>query len=318
MKEVDFKLRPAGSPSLPEEIRSVSSGQIVSDSNYLYLMMDGQVLSSPNNETAYSFLSLLSECFKHKSGFCGYDNQWIKLLCGNFDLSELNDIKRKYSFKSGKFRVFVFRVISDNSKDSSPSLFFNLLPLEETDVFLPFDQNTFVIVKDEKETDEDDNLDFAAAVIDTINTETGIILKAGIGRYVSNLSDLSASYDEAVSALNTGERFRLSDSVFSFNRLKVERIVEMIPPEKVNILKSEYLPSGLKKALNDEMLNTVRTFFKNDLNISTTSRELYIHRNTLIYRLDKIKKEIGLDVRKFQDALVFKILVDILRKESIS
>ena len=317
MKEIDFKLRPAGSPSLPEKIRSVSSGQIVSDSNYLYLILEDQVISSPDSEEAYSFLCLLSDCFKH-CDFNGYNNQWINLLCGNYELSGLAEMNSKNMFKYGKFRVFVFRVYSEKCKDSNLSLFSNLLPLEETDIFVPFDQNAFVIIKGETETDEDDNIDFAAAVIDTINTETGIILKAGIGRYVNNLSDLSASYNEAVSALNTGELFHLSESVFSYNSLKVERIVEMIPTEKENILKSEYLSAGLKKALTDEMLNTVRTFFKNDLNISTTSRELFIHRNTLIYRLDKIKKEIGLDVRKFQDALVFKILVDILRKESIS
>ena len=90
-----------------------------------------------------------------------------------------------------------------------------------------------------------------------------------------------------------------------------KRMTDLIPPESAKRFREEVIPPGAEKVLTDELIETIRVFFGNDLNLSTTARQLFIHRNTLLYRMDKIRKATGLDLRRFEDAAVFRIMMDI-------
>ena len=90
----------------------------------------------------------------------------------------------------------------------------------------------------------------------------------------------------------------------------------MIPAEKAEKIKKDIITDKSEKVLNEETIETVRAFFRNDLNLSTTARQLYIHRNTLIYRLEKIRKATGLDLKRFEDAAVFRMLMSIQERQT--
>ena len=135
---------------------------------------------------------------------------------------------------------------------------------------------------------------------------TGI--KAGIGREADNAENLRNSYRDAVNALFIGSVYHRQDSVYIYNRQVLERIVDSIPAETKKEIRKEYCQLNMPDSLSDEMLETVRVFFRNDLNLTAASKQLFIHRNTLNYRLDKIRKLSGLDLRCFHDAVVFAVI----------
>ena len=156
---------------------------------------------------------------------------------------------------------------------------------------------------------EEEAAEFAAAVIETAEIETGIRAQAGIGRTTENAAGLRESFLQASAAIETGVRFRLEGPVFVYARQTAERLLSAIPPEERKRLRDELFTPETRKLMNREMTETVDVFFRNDLNLSTAARQLFIHRNTLIYRLDKIRKATGFDLRVFRDAAVFRMLM---------
>ena len=103
-------------------------------------------------------------------------------------------------------------------------------------------------------------------------------------------------------------RYHIQDRVYVYEKQMLERIIDTIPENKKKEIQKSFYGNCRETALSDEMLETVRVFFRNDLNLTAASKQLFIHRNTLNYRLDKIKKEFGLDLRSFGDAVVFRII----------
>ena len=133
-----------------------------------------------------------------------------------------------------------------------------------------------------------------------------------IGRGYSDMTGIRSSYQEASQALETGIRHHSMDHVFSFAAQTMERIVDSIPEKrKKSILQTLFEGRDINR-LPDEMMETVQVFFRNDLNLTAASKQLYIHRNTLNYRLDKIRKDYGLDLRCFQDAVIFRIVSEFM------
>ena len=135
---------------------------------------------------------------------------------------------------------------------------------------------------------------------------TGI--KAGIGREAETADKLRTSYRDALNALSVGNTYHSQDSVYVYEKQTLERIVDSIPAEMKKQIRDEFRQIRAGETFSDEMLETVRVFFMNDLNLTAASRQLFIHRNTLNYRLDKIRKISGLDLRKFHDAVIFSVI----------
>ena len=184
-----------------------------------------------------------------------------------------------------------------------------LIPLEGKDcVVFPGNREAVLLVHTEHKSREEIE-EFAAAAAETVENEAGITCHAGIGRQADSLDQISKSYAEARDALSTGIRHKIPGRVFSFTGLMLERFVDAIPAEKAISLTKDIAPELYGKMMTEEILETIRVFFRNDLNLSTAARQLYIHRNTLLYRMEKIRKATGLDLRKFEDAAVFRILM---------
>ena len=134
-------------------------------------------------------------------------------------------------------------------------------------------------------------------------------VRVSYGTIVQELKEVSRSYKEANMALEVGRVFYGERGVLAYNELGIGRLVHQLPRSLCEMFLKEVLAVNATEMFDDEELVTVYAFFDNNLNISETARKLFIHRNTLVYRLEKIQRKTGLDVRVFEDALTFKIAV---------
>lgn len=170
------------------------------------------------------------------------------------------------------------------------------------------DEKHVILVKAVERTEGYTDLEKTARVIaDTLNMEAMVSVRVSYGTIVEELKDVSKSYKEADMALEVGRVFYEEKTILAYNELGIGRLIHQLPESLCQMFLKEVFDGDVDGMFDDEELQTVFTFFDNNLNISETARQLYIHRNTLVYRLEKIQKRTGLDVRVFDDALTFKI-----------
>jgi carbohydrate diacid regulator len=144
-------------------------------------------------------------------------------------------------------------------------------------------------------------------ILDNLNTESMSRVYIGIGMTAETMKDAAKSYREATMALRVGSIFENDQYVMRYDKLGLGRLIYQLPPTLCNMFLDEVFPKGAYEALDSETLLTISKFFENNLNGSETSRRLFVHRNTLVYRLDKVQKITGLDLRSFDDAVLFKL-----------
>ncbi|MCI9167843.1 MAG: PucR family transcriptional regulator [Dorea sp.] len=170
------------------------------------------------------------------------------------------------------------------------------------------DEKHVILVKAVENTEDYGDLAKTARTIaDTLNMEAMVSVRVSYGTIIEELKDVSKSYKEAAMALEVGRVFYEEKAILAYNELGIGRLIHQLPESLCSMFLKEVFDGDVEGMFDDEELQTVFTFFDNNLNISETARQLYIHRNTLVYRLEKIQKRTGLDVRVFDDALTFKI-----------
>ena len=179
--------------------------------------------------------------------------------------------------------------------------------MEPGDLLVDYSPGLAVLIK--QETDLADAEEFALALLNTLEGEAALKPEAGIGEIHRGTAEWPAALREALAAIRTGREFHLRGPVQVFRKQMLERLLSAIPPEERRAFRSSVFPNGIRKTLTPEMLETVEVFFASDLNLSDTARQMFIHRNTLTYRLDKIRRETGLDLRRFGDAVIFRVLM---------
>jgi len=170
------------------------------------------------------------------------------------------------------------------------------------------DENHIIFIKNLENTEDYKELNhIAKTIVDMLNTEVMINVRVAYGTIVENIKDVSKSYKEATMALDVGRIFYPERKALAYNELGIGRLIHQLPTSLCEMFMQEVFSDNTYAQLDKETLSTVNTFFENSLNISETARKMYVHRNTLVYRLEKIQKITGLDVRVFDDALTFKI-----------
>lgn len=184
----------------------------------------------------------------------------------------------------------------------------SLFPNRAKDFILTIDDENTVLIKELKSIEDYKEVQKTArGIIDTLSSELVVKSYVGIGTIVDNLKDVARSYKEAQIALLVGGIFEGDKHVINYNNLGIGRLIYQLPTTLCKLFLREVFKDGSFESLDQETLNTIQKFFENNLNVSETSRQLYVHRNTLVYRLDKIEKLTGLDLRKFDDAIIFKV-----------
>ena len=184
----------------------------------------------------------------------------------------------------------------------------NIFPDKEKDFVVNIDSDNIVLIKELSENISSDKLDdIAKSVLDTVNSESMCKILIGVSTVAPTINELNNAYKEAQIALDVGRVFEDEKCILNYENLGIGRLIYQLPTKLCELFLSEVLKKDDITLLDNETILTINKFFENDLNVSETSRQLFVHRNTLVYRLEKINKLTGLDLRKFDQAIVFKV-----------
>ena len=305
-----------GIDELPDGLRrliTISPDHCVTCDGSVYVMREQKVIILPDSQEGYDFLRLL----KGRQHAPVSEPENPEELFGRLldDPEYKPDVRtlRKCAVNAEIQRCAVLFRASHPAEKDFLLVFRDIAPLEKKDILIRSGQSDVLLIREIRDTDEEDLADYADALIGTMESEGIPGIKAGIGQPADDLYSLRNSFLQAAGALETGLQYHRNDSVFVYSRLTFERILECIPQEKQKDIIRMVFPENAQP-LTEETLETVRVFFLNDLNLTAASKQLFIHRNTLNYRLDKIKKDYGLDLRNFSDAAVFKIITGLSEK----
>ena len=236
------------------------------------------------------------------------DNFIKNLLMDNLLLVDIYNRAKKLQVENNVRRVvFLIQMVLDKDM-TALEIVRNIFPAKQKDFVTAVDENHIVLVKELREKDKTEDVErYAHTISDTLAGEAMSRGQVAIGTIVTDLKHVSSSYKEAKMALDVGKIFESDKSVINYEKLGVGRLIYQLPLSMCRMFLNEILDGTSIDNFDDETLATVNKFFENHLNVSETSRQLYIHRNTLVYRLDKLQKMTGLDLRNFEDALLFKI-----------
>jgi carbohydrate diacid regulator len=297
-------------------VESPADSQIVKDCNMLKVLEDGEVvyvvIAKGASADAYTMgkvavCQLQNLVIAYKENY-DKNNFFQNLLLDNLLLVDIYNKAKKLRIESVKPRV-VYLIEPQNDKDNiSMELLKNLFDDQEGAYITAVEQKNIIVIKDVKSLDDYEGVEQSAQVIvDMLNSEAMLIAKVAYGTIVPELKEVSKSYKEAKMALDVGKIFYMEKPITAYNTLGIGRLIYQLPINLCRMYIHEIFGDTLPDELDDEMLMTVQKFFDNNLNVSETSRQLYVHRNTLVYRIEKLHQATGLDVRKFDDAMTFKI-----------
>lgn len=273
---------------------------------------DFAVFVEGTDETAAKYASILSITLTNIKQYYDekYDrNNFIKnVVLDNVLPGDIVIKARELHFNAEVSRVvFLIRIVSANDI-SAYDVIQNLFPDKSKDFVFNITETDIVLVKEIKNTVDSKDLEkLARSIADTLSGEFYTRVNVGIGNPVIGVKDLARSFKEAQTALEVGKVFDTDKVIVSYDNLGIARLVYHLPTTLCETFLHEVFKRGSIESLDHETLFTIQRFFENNLNVSETSRKLFVHRNTLVYRLEKIKKLTGLDLREFDHAIIFKI-----------
>ena len=236
------------------------------------------------------------------------DNFIKNLLLDNLLLVDIYSRAKKLRIERDARRIVYLVEINGENDWNLIEVMRNLFPEKGRDFVTAIDENYIILVKELEKNDDITIIEQTAVEIrDTLGTETLTPVKISIGTDVIDLKNVSHSFKEARMALDVAKVFKPESKIINYASLGIGRLIYQLPVPLCEIFVAEVLRGATIQSLDNETLQTVEKFFECHLNVSEASRQLYIHRNTLIYRLDKIMKITGLDLRNFEDSITFKI-----------
>lgn len=215
---------------------------------------------------------------------------------------------RELKFNPDVYRVCMVIKAKSKSDVSAYDVIQALFPDKSKDFVISLNETDIALVKEIRKDTDDRSLEkLAASIVDTLSGEYYIHCVVGVGTAVTGIRDLARSFKEAQVSIEVGKVFDTEKSIVTYNHLGIARLVYQLPTTLCETFLKEIFKKGSVESMDQETLFTIQKFFENSLNVSETSRKLFVHRNTLVYRLEKIKKLTGLDLREFEDAIVFKV-----------
>ena len=234
------------------------------------------------------------------------NNFFQNLLLDNLLLVDIYNKAKKLRIEAVLPRV-VFLIETKMERDGIVTeLLKGMFSAQSGDYVTSVDEDSVILVKAvEKEYTAEDLQAVADTIVSLLNSEALTNVKVAYGTVVQELKDVSKSYKEAKMALDVGKIFYAERNVMAYSSLGIGRLIYQLPVNLCRLFIEEIFGDNLPSELDEETQNTLSKFFENNLNVSETSRQLFVHRNTLVYRIEKIQKNTGL--RNFDEALTFKI-----------
>lgn len=242
------------------------------------------------------------------------DNFIKNLLLDNLLLVDIYNRAKKLHIETNVKRV-VFLIETKHEKDvNALETVRSLFASKTKDFITAVDEKNIILVKEVKAGEDYSELEKTAnMILDMLNTEAMTKVHVAYGTIVGDIKEVSRSYKEAKMALDVGKIFYSGKNVVAYSNLGIGRLIYQLPLPLCRMFIREIFEGKSPDEFDEETLTTINKFFENSLNVSETSRQLYIHRNTLVYRLDKLQKSTGLDLRVFEDAITFKIALMVVK-----
>lgn len=303
-------------------VDSPAESQVVKDFQYYKIFDDNRLeyvlLARGNGDDIYmvgkmAAFQIQNLLIAYKERF-DKDNFIKNLLLDNLLLVDIYNRAKKLHIEANAKRV-VYLVEAENDRDNTVLETLRGIYAGKTKDFITaVDEKNIIIVREVGPTETYEDLEkVAITLLDTINAEAMIKVNISFGTIVNDLKEVSRSYKEATMALDVGKIFYSGKNVVAYNKLGIGRLIYQLPIPLCKMFIKEIFDGKSPDEFDDETLTTINKFFENSLNVSETSRQLYIHRNTLVYRLDKLQKATNLDLRVFEDAITFKIALMVVK-----
>ena len=238
------------------------------------------------------------------------------LVMDNLLLVDIYNRARKLHIDNNVRRVAMFVETAPDQNVMGQEVLSGMFSVQNGDYTTAIDEKGIILIKKlENGQDYDDIRAVADTIVDMMQMEAMINVRVSYGTIVDDLKNVSRSYKEALMASEVGRIFYGESRVAAYNNLGIGRLIYQLPENLCHMYVEEIFGDNIPDDLDEETKNTIDKFFENNLNISETSRQLFVHRNTLVYRIEKLEKQTGLDIRVFDDALTFKIALMVLDYE---
>jgi carbohydrate diacid regulator len=269
------------------------------------------VFIGSNSKESVKYLSLISLNISNIKS--SYDEKFDKsnfiksILTGSILSGDVPVKAKELHIVHNAYRAVILINIERSQEVYAHEVLQELFPNRTKDFIIILDDENIVLIKELKGLDDVKELEKTSQIIiDNLSTESMVKAMIGIGTIVDSIAEVGKSFKEARTALEVGAIFENSRTAFNYNNLGIGRLIYQIPEPLCKLFLKEVFRNGSFDSLDSEYLLTIQKFFENDLNVSETSREMFVHRNTLVYRLDKIQKVTGLDITRFDDAIILK------------
>ena len=272
---------------------------------YILIVWGSGESTSTIGELAVCQIRSLIEAYSEKNDKNAFMQ---KLLLGSYSEVEAFNRAKKLHISSSCQRAVFLVETRQTGDEHALTMIRNIFSARTHDFITSVDDKGIIIVRELVSTETYENLEATAhMLVDMLGAEAMTQAWVAYSNVANGLRDLANAYKEARMALEIGKIFYSERNVFGYRKLGIGRLIYQLPEEVCEMFIEEIFDGESLDAIDGETLNIIRTFFENNLNLSETSRQLYVHRNTLVYRFEKIQKRFGLDLRSFEDALTFKI-----------
>lgn len=274
---------------------------------YIVITLDDEA-SYTIGKIAVSQLKQLNDAYQDKMDKNSF---YQNLILDNMLLVDIHNKAKRLHLECSKKRV-VFLVEVDDGDASNDNMALELLKGMYSglsgDHVTTVDEKNIILIKMLADDNGAEQCEMVAnTIVDMMNTEIMQNVHVSYGNIVSEMKDVSKSYKEAKMALDVGKIFYSDKNIVSYATLGIGRLIYQLPVNLCKMFIHEIFGEKIPEELDEETLSTLEKFFDNNLNVSETSRQLFLHRNTLVYRIEKLQKVTGLDVRNFDDAMTLKI-----------
>ena len=311
-QNVEFVTEFAASPAGSQVLQGCQYLKIYDDEDPVYVLLCGD--SSEEymiGKIAVSNIQNLITAYKERFD---RNNFFQNLILDNLLLVDIYNRAKKLHIEIQKPRVVLLLEIPAGKENYAMEFLKSMFSAQSGDYVTAVDENTLIVIKQVEAKDSyAEVVEVAETTVAMMNTEAMINVRVAYGTIVEELKDVSKSYKEAKMALDVGKIFYAEKTVTAYSTLGIGRLIYQLPINLCEMFIEEIFGGKVPEELDEETLTTINTFLENNLNVSETSRQLYVHRNTLLYRLEKLEKYTGLDIRIFDDALTLKIALMVVR-----
>lgn len=303
-------------------VNSQADSQVVSDYQFFKVSEDNQLeyilLAEGSSDDVYMVGKMAA--FQIKSLLVAYKERYDKdnfiknLLLDNMLLVDIYSRAKKLHIDTDVRRVvFIIETLHDKDNNALETIR-GIFAGKTKDFITAVDEKNIILVKEVEPDQSYADMDKVAnTLLDMSNTEAMTKVNIAYGTIIHDIKEVSRSFKEAKLALDVGKIFYSDRHVIAYNGLGIGRLIYQLPLPLCKMFIKEIFDGKSPDDFDDETLTTINKFFENSLNVSETSRQLYIHRNTLVYRLDKLQKTTNLDLRVFDDAITFKIALMVVK-----